>query len=80
MSRELEDLKAPIVELHAAIDGLSLVADSQGMKGGDTQVCLNFTANILREIHSNLGEGGMRRLWPPSRTMRPCRCMAYSVS
>ncbi len=56
MSRELEDLKAPIVELDAAIDGLSLVADSLGMKGGDTQVCLNFTANILREIHSNLEE------------------------
>ncbi len=56
MSRELEDLKAPIVELDAAIDGLSLVADSLGMKGGDTQVCLNFTANILRKIHSNLEE------------------------
>ena len=56
MSRELEDLKLPILELNTAIEGLSLVADSLGMKGGDTQVCLNFTANILRKIHSNLEE------------------------
>ncbi len=56
MSRELEDLKAPIVELDAAIDGLSLVADSLGMKGGDTQDCLNFTANILRHNHRDLCE------------------------
>jgi hypothetical protein len=56
MSRELEDLKAPIVELDAAIDGLSLVADSQGMRGSNMQDCLNFVADILREIHSNLEE------------------------
>ena len=56
MKRELEDLYAPIVELDTAIDGLSLVADSLGMEGGNTQTCLNFTANILREIHSNLDE------------------------
>ncbi len=57
MSRELEDLKLPILELNTAIEGLSLVADSQGMKGSAAQDCLNFTANILRKIHSNLDEG-----------------------
>ena len=56
MSPELSDLKTPIVELHAAIDGLSLVADSQGMKGSAEQDCLNFVANILRHIHSDLEE------------------------
>ncbi len=54
MSRELEDLKGSIIEMSTAIEGLSLVADSLGMKGGDTQVCLNFTANILWQIHSDL--------------------------
>ncbi len=54
MSREFEDLKGSIIEMSTAIEGLSLVADSLGMKGGDTQVCLNFTANILWQIHSDL--------------------------
>ena len=56
MSRELEDLKLPILELNTAIDGLSLVADSQGMKGSAAQDCLNFVANILRHIHRDLEE------------------------
>ncbi len=56
MTPELSDLKAPIVELHAAIDGLSLVADSQGMKGSAEQDCLNFVANILRHIYRDLDE------------------------
>ena len=56
MSIELGILKAPIVELDAAIDGFSLVADSQGMRGGDMQDCLNFTVHILRHIHSDLEE------------------------
>jgi len=56
MSRELEDLKGSIIEMSTAIEGLSLVADSRGMKGGDTQVCLNFTANILWQIHGDLEE------------------------
>ena len=56
MSPELSDLKTPIVELHAAIDGLSLVADSQGMKGSAEQDCLNFVANILRHIYRDLEE------------------------
>ncbi len=56
MSRELEDLKGSIIEMSTAIEGLSLVADSLGMKGGDTQVCLNFTANILWQIHGDLEE------------------------
>ena len=56
MSRELEDLKAPIVELDTAIGGLSLVADSQGVRGSGMQDCLNFTVHILRHIHSDLEE------------------------
>ena len=56
MSIELGILKAPIVELNAAIDGLSLVADSQGMRGNSMQDCLNFVAEILRHIHSDLEE------------------------
>ncbi len=54
MSRELEDLHMPIIELDTAIDGLSSLADSQGMRGGGVQDCLNFTANLLRQIHSRL--------------------------
>ncbi len=54
MTRELVDLHMPIIELDTAIDGLSALADSQGMKGSAAQDCLNFVANILREIHSNL--------------------------
>ena len=56
MSRELEDLKAPIVELDTAIDALSLLADSQGVRGSHMQDCLNFTAHILRHFHSDLEE------------------------
>ena len=54
MSQELEDLKAPIIELDTAIGGLSLVANSQGVRGGEMQDCLNFTVHILRHIHSDL--------------------------
>ncbi len=46
----------PIIELDTAIDGLSALADSQGMKGSAAQDCLNFVANILRHIHSDLEE------------------------
>ncbi len=56
MTRELEDLKLPILELDTAIDGLSLVADSQGMKGSAAQDCLNFTVHILRHIYRDLDE------------------------
>ena len=56
MSRELEDLHMPIIELDSAIGGLGLLADSQGMKGSAAQDCLNFVANILRHIHSDLEE------------------------
>ncbi len=56
MSPELEDLKLPILELNTAIEGLGLLGDSLGVNGGKMQDCLNFTANILREIHSNLEE------------------------
>ncbi len=56
MSRELVDLHMPIIELDTAIDGLSALADSQGMKGSAAQDCLNFVANILRHIHSDLEE------------------------
>ncbi len=56
MSRELEDLKLPILELNTAIEGLDLVADSQGMNGGKMRDCLNFAAHILRHIHSDLKE------------------------
>ena len=54
MSRELVDLHMPIIELDTAIDALSLLADSQGMRGGNMQDCLNFTASLLRQIHSRL--------------------------
>ncbi len=56
MTRELVDLHMPIIELDTAIDGLSALADSQGMKGSAAQDCLNFVANILRHIHSDLEE------------------------
>ncbi len=56
MSRELEDLKGSIIEMSTAIEGLRLVADSLGMKGGDTQVCLYFTANILWQNPQRSGE------------------------
>ena len=54
MSRELVDLHMPIIELESAIDGLSTLADSQGMRGGGMQDCLNFTASLLRQIHRRL--------------------------
>ena len=54
MSRELVDLHMPIIELESAIDGLSALADSQGARGGGMQDCLNFTASLLRQIHSRL--------------------------
>ena len=54
MSQELEDLKAPIIELDTAIGGLSLVANSQGVRGSEMQDCLNFTVHILRHILSDL--------------------------
>ncbi len=56
MSRELVDLHMPIIELDTAIDGLSALADSQGMKGSAAQDCLNFVANILQHIHRDLEE------------------------
>ncbi len=56
MRREFEDLKAPIVELDTAIDALSLLADSQGMRGSNMQDCLNFTVHILRHIYRDLDE------------------------
>ena len=54
MSRDLEDLHMPIIELETAIEGFSALADSQGVRGGNMQDCLNFTANLLRQIHSRL--------------------------
>ncbi len=56
MSRELEDLKLPILELNTAIEGLSLVGDSLGRNGGKMQDCLYFMANILRQLHRDLDE------------------------
>ncbi len=50
-----EDCPAAFIELHRALDS-RLARAIDLVAGGDGEVCLNFTANILREIHSNLEE------------------------